>query len=224
VGDVSKVHLLGALRVQYHIMSGRVHLETLYLAVTYRVYSSDGFFRVAPIGSIEVLGPSGGTAAAKLRDLLPTRLFTQARASYGRKLVSKDGSLGAWCTPGSDAACASAGKAALAQAIAPSVGVAKANGLTSTLHDTSFFCQPTFDSHKGVCTYIPYFKRFNVLPGGLEAVWYDEGEPPSADWNVYAASWSSGSFDSAPGHSLRPPPPSGRSRLDGIRDIAPDPD
>jgi hypothetical protein len=186
-----------ALRVQYNINGpAGVHLETLYIVSTYRVISSDGFFAVALVGSVEVLGPEADKVVAKMRDDLPTMLPAQARAKYAKELRSADSSVGAWCTPGTaaaDSGCSAAGKIALANQIAAGAGgLDKANDLTSKLHNSSFFCKPISGAHKGVCAYMPWFKRFNVLPSGLEAVWYDQGEDPSVDWQVYSASMSTG--------------------------------
>jgi hypothetical protein len=182
-----------ALRVQYHITRFGVHVETLYIVATYRVLSRDGFFAVELVGDVEVLGPNHESAAFKLRVELPAKLPQQARVKYGRELRSSD-TVGVWCSPGStaaDAGCAVAGKIALANSIAAGAGgLTKANDLTSKLRNSSFFCKAIDSPKKGVCTYLPYFKRFNVLPTALEAVWYDQGEPPSADWQVYAASMS----------------------------------
>jgi hypothetical protein len=189
-----------ALRVQYHILKSGVHVETLYISVAYRVFSSDGFFRVAVVGVPEVLGPDQVQVITKMRDELPSKLFAQARNKYGVKLQSSDGKTGVWCTPEGDATCPLAGKIALAQTIAPSPlvgGLVKAQDLTGKLHDSSFFCQPISGVNPGVCTFMPYFKRFNVLPEALEAVWYDEGEAPTPDWLVARAYSSLGNVISA---------------------------
>ena len=64
--------------------------------------------------------------------------------------------------------------------------IAQANAWTSSLSPESFWCYhvPDDPTSNGWCHWRPMFARTNVLPEGLEFVWYNAGEPPTTDYQI----------------------------------------
>lgn len=124
---------------------------------------------------------------------LPTQFREQAIQGASVEIKEKDAAEGIPCVLNAegDRFCDAIGRLGIRKAYTDAGGTLGA-WVEANLRHESFVCRPSAlypGSGNGTCWYHPVFKRTNVLPEGLELVWYDTNEtlgkdPATVDYEV----------------------------------------